>query len=431
MTTSTLEKPTGVAGRMKAERDALLDEVRDLATKAMNEDRGFSTDEAARVDAAMAEARSKTTSLKAFENLVANGHEFDHIFESADAPEREKGQGRSRSRFAKAISSALFGNSPVPLDPTGLHLDERKFFDNNGDNRPTPKASPFNVRNGMTKLPIAARQTDGGMLLLPEWGGTLLGLFNRPQLSGGDAYRIRRQTSRTEDAARFVPRGARKPESPFNFEVIEDRVRTLAVLSEPIAIQDLQDVPMLTEDIGNELANRIIWRLEDAIVNGVQTEEDDAGREMFNGILSTTGVREQTYFDSPFRTIRRSLTTLETAGFDPDRLTIGLNPTTWEALETEVDGNGRPLFTGLYSNRQKPMLFGRPVVLSNKIAEDASIVADWYHGMVTLRTDVELAWSDGGEEFTRNQVRFRADLRAGFNLTQPGAFVHANLTSGA
>ena len=293
---------------------------------------------------------------------------------------------------------------------------------------PDPKAiTALNVRSGRTSIPVGRTQSGGDIVLLPEFGGTLLGLLSKPELTGGDIYRVRRQTTRDEDAAKFVPKRAAKPEASFGYEVIDDRVRTLAVLSEPIPVQDLADVPSLKDDVANELANRIIWRLEDAIIRGEQTDLDDAGREMFDGILNTTGVREQPYLVSPYRTIRRSLTVLEAAGYDPEALSIGLNPLTWEALETEVDENGRPLFSGLYTARQEPVLFGRPVVLSNRLDEGESIVADWRHGAATLRTDIELSWSDGGDLFETNTVRFRADLRAGFNLTQPGAFVHALL----
>lgn len=412
--------------QMRAERDEILTEARAVAAKAQSDGRAFTAAEQTQAADLLAKANKINDDIKRFEGVADTTRQIDAMWSKAEQPTPEPKQARSQSRFAKAIQGALFGG--IGLDASGLSADRRAFFDSNGEHLPAPKAAnPFNVRNGMASIPVGRRNDGGEVVLLPEFGGTLLGLLNKPELTSGDAYRFRRQTTRDEDAAQFVPKGAKKPEAAFGYEVIDDRVRTLAVLSEPIAIQDLQDVPLLREDVANELANRIIWRLENAVVSGAQTDEDDAGREMFDGILNVTGVREQPYLDSPFRTIRRSLTVLEATGYDPNDLTIGLNPVTWEALETETDADGRPLFSGLYTARQEPILFGRPVRLSNQIGEGESIVADWRHGMVTMRTDIELAWSDGGEEFSRNQVRFRADLRAGFNLAQPGAFVHAAL----
>lgn len=421
-----MSTPTMSLDAIRAERDGILSQVRGIAAKAESEGRGFTGPEQETVTDLLAKAEASNSQMERLKSVAATTQKITELMGRGGDTTTTDGKGaRAQGRFAKAIQGALFG---VPVDASGMSTDRRAFFDSNGDNLPAPKAAnPFNVRNGMASIPIGRRNDGGEVVLLPEFGGTLLGLLNKPDLTSGDAYRFRRQTERTEDAAQFVPKGAKKPEAAFGYEVIDDRVRTLAVLSEPIAIQDLQDVPLLREDVANELANRIIWRLENAIVNGNQTDVDDAGREMFDGILNVTGVREQPYLVSPFRTIRRSLTVLEAAGYDPDDLTVGLNPVTWEALETETDADGRPLFSGLYTARQEPILFGRPVRLSNQIAEDDTIVADWRHGMVTMRTDIELAWSDGGEEFARNQVRFRADLRAGFNLSQPGAFVHARL----
>lgn len=376
--------------------------------------------ETARGEAAVIHAQRKSDTRALNEQVKAafNG--------GSQISERTKRAGR-QDRFAKSINSALFGG--IAVDDTGLMPSKGKFFDSDGLDADAKAINALNVRAGSRQIPIGRRNDGGEIVLLPEFGGTLVGLMNRPNLIGSEIYRFYRQTSREDAAAEFVPKRGQKPEAGFGYEAIDDRVRTLAVLSEPIPTQDLADLPRLREDVGRELANRIIWRLEDAMLRGQQTNVDDAGREMFNGILNTPGVREQAYMVSPYRTIRRSLTVLESAGYDPTNLAIALNPLTWEALETEVDNEGRPLFSGLYTSRQDPVLFGRPVVLSNRLGEGEAIVGDWAQAMLTLRSDIELSWSDGGDLFETNTVRFRADLRAGFNLSQPGAFVHAALES--
>lgn len=106
-------------------------------------------------------------------------------------------------------------------------------------------------------------------------------------------------------------------------------------------------------------------------------------------------------------------------------------PTDWEGIETATDDQGRPLFTGLYTNRQQPVLFGRPVVLSNKVPAGTAIIGNFTQTIVTVREDIELAWSDGGDLFTTNTARFRAEGRFGFNVLQPSAFTIATLNDPA
>ena len=432
---------------LKSQRDDILSEVKALAKAAENAGRGFTAAEEATVTERLAKANEINADITRFESLAAKsgqldalldgGDHIDHI-ERLDIDGKPVGNGakgrdefgrtarRKNARFAKAIESRLFGV------PVVKHSEGKRFDAYGDDDNRKADLTALRLGSGRVSVPVATRSADGGgLMLLPEWGGTLLALFDKPQLTGDDEYMFRRQTTRDTEAAGFVPKRSTKPSMSFGFEKVRDRVRTIAVLSDPLAIQDLQDIPLMRDDVANELANRVIWRLENAVVNGQHVAgAGDETEEEFDGILNTTGVREQAYLTSPFHTIRRSLTTLETSGYDPDALTIGLNPITWEAFETEADGTGRPLYPNLYTARQQPILFGRPVVLSNAIAEDEFITADWRNGAITLRTELELAWSDGGAElFDKNQVKFRAELRAGFNLTQPGAFVHGSLTA--
>lgn len=408
---------------LRTERDIYLNEVRGIAAKAESDGRGFTSAEDARITDLLAKAKQHNADIGRLDNVKATAASLDKLWDGDRSADIKAAAPNGREKFAKAISDALFGTTNLTISRDS----QRTFMDANGNGNRKAIPTALNAPSGRAQVPIARRQDGNEVFALPEWGGTVLDLLAQPRITEGDTYRIRRQLARDEDAAKFVPKGAQKPETPFDMEVIDDRVRTVAVLSEPIPIQDLQDVPGLKDDIGNELANRVLWRLENAVING----DSALDVESFDGILATSGILTQPYFASPFRTIRRSLTTLEAAGYDPNLLSIVMNPTAWEALETETDENGRPLFSGLYTARQNPVLFGRPVVLCSKLDESETIVGDYRQAALTLRTDLELAWSDGGDLFKTNTVRFRAEMRAGFNLVRPGAFVHAALEASA
>src|SRR5439155_13445792 len=71
-------------------------------------------------------------------------------------------------------------------------------------------------------------------------------------IEGTDKFDYLRQTVRTNNAAPVAP-GAAKPTSIFTLELVEDRVRTIAHLTEPVQRQQIADIDRLQSFLEGEL----------------------------------------------------------------------------------------------------------------------------------------------------------------------------------
>lgn len=314
---------------------------------------------------------------------------------------------------------------PLNAETSGLH--QRTAFDADGNDLPPAKRRLKAIEprgNSVARLMTVQGQD---VFRLPETGTPVLAAVRRVNIGEpGRSYRFTRQTARDPLAADFVPAGETKPSTPFSFETVEDRYRTVAVLSDPVDLIDLQDVAGLDEQIADELARRVFRRIEWALLNGEQSEADEEREGSFDGILQTEGVQHTFFQNSAVHTIRHAIGAVEGQGFEPTAAI--LNPADMLAIELSEDSAGNPLFASRLQDRGESKLFGLDVHTSTLIPAGTAVIGDWNQALLTVRNDVQLAWTDAGaENFNRNRVTFRAEARVGFNALYPQAFTVANL----
>jgi hypothetical protein len=151
---------------------------------------------------------------------------------------------------------------------------------------------------------------------------SLLQLIPRERTNGVFGYL--RQTGRTNNAAP-VAVGALKPTSVYTTELVEDRARTIAHLSEPIPRQYLADAAMLRQWVESEMRYGLEAALKAQVLNGTGVGEN------LLGILNTAGVQAQAWDTNLLVTTRRAVTKLETV--DLTGTGWALNPTDWERVE--------------------------------------------------------------------------------------------------
>ncbi len=254
-------------------------------------------------------------------------------------------------------------------------------------------------------------------------------------------YSLLRQTLRTNNAAPVAP-GALKPTSPYNFERVQDRVRVLAHLSEPIPRQDLSDAPLLQAFIQSEMFYGLETALEDQILNGDGTGENLLGLAHTPGYLTVSPVPNATAPD-PVLTMRRAITRLEASGIEGTGWVM--SPTDWEAVETWSTTQGVMVLQGAAQtvpiDRAARRLWGIPVVSSVACPPGTAWLAD-FAGSTKLyvREEARLDWSEntfrpdafgpgeGASDFSRNLLAFRAEGRFGFAVTRPSGVVRISLS---
>lgn len=257
-----------------------------------------------------------------------------------------------------------------------------------------------------------------------------------PTVAGPTRFSYMRQTVRTNNAA-VVARGELKPTSVFTMTRVDDRTRTIAHLSEPIARQDLRDAPMLQRFLDMEMRLGIEQALEQQIINGSGSGEN------MTGIANVSGSQAQAWDTDILTTMRKAKTKLETLSFS-DGAAYVIHPNDWETIELLADNEaqyylGGPVQTVDVNARR---LWGMPVVSTTAQTAGVAHLANFKLATeLQIAEDLRFDWSEntydpdalgedvGASDFQRNMIRFRAEMDAGLKIYQPSAIVEIDLTA--
>ena len=147
-----------------------------------------------------------------------------------------------------------------------------------------------------------------------------------------------------------------------------------------------------------------------------------------DGIL-TTATGTQAYATSPLVTIRTGLSQLEAAGLVPSAIILAAAD--WLAIELALLttdgfmlGNGT---SGAPLDSVRRTLWGTPVVVSiAHVAGTALILSEESVGLVT-DGNIDFMWGRIADDFAKNQVRARAEIRAGVEIFRPSGIINCDL----
>lgn len=263
---------------------------------------------------------------------------------------------------------------------------------------------------------------------------TMRSLIPSEQTAGRFSYH--RQTVRTNLAAP-VAAGDRKPTSIFNTQLVEDRVRVIAHLSEPQSRMDFADAPALQSFVADEMFYGLERALENQLINGNGVGEN------LTGLAFTSGIQSQPFVSNLVTTTRKAVTALETLGFSGSGFVM--SPQDWEALELSATSTGSLLVTE--AGQRAPIeisarrLWGRPVVASPACPIGTAYYADFSSTKLYVREEARLDWSEhvyrpdqfgegiGGSLFEANELLFRAEGRWGFAVMRPAAAVQIDMAA--
>lgn len=227
-----------------------------------------------------------------------------------------------------------------------------------------------------------------------------------------------------QNNADVVAEAGTKPQSDMTFALNTASVKTIAHWV-GAARQILADAPQLQDTINGELLYGLRRKLEDSVLNG------SGSGNQFTGILNWSGIatrvmdgttpsgRGQTTTDTKIDTIRRALTDIRLAFYDPNG--IVLNPADGEALELAKDSQGR------YLNIYDPVAFRIwrvAVIETPAITALTGLVGDFTLGATLWdREQANVRVSENvSDDFIKNMVRILAELRAAFAVVRPLCF---------
>lgn len=264
-----------------------------------------------------------------------------------------------------------------------------------------------------TIIPIADRPT------------SLLQALNATVNIGTDTFGYLRESTRTHNAAPVAP-GAAKPTSTYTVTRVDDRVRTIAHLSEAINRQTLADVGMLRDYVQTSLYGGVMLALENQVIGGSGVGEN------LLGIANTPSIQVQAKGADPgFTAIRKAMTKLQLVSLSAGL--IVMHPNNWETLEVSQTTTGAYMTNnpgvpnpGPPIDSLKRTLWGVPVAVTIAATAGTGYVMDLDSLQLWEREHVIIDWSEntidvgtGKSIFELNQIKFRAEGRWGFGVTRP------------
>lgn len=217
--------------------------------------------------------------------------------------------------------------------------------------------------------------------------------------------------------ADVVPEGETKPESELNFKVEE---LTISVIAHWVRVtnQLLNDMPALVAYIRGRMAYGIRLKLEYLVINGNTTS--------FSGLLKTGNSIVLPALTNPIDTVSAAKAKAFASYVPPDA--VIMNPEDWSVIERTKGTDGHYIF-GSPGATVTPVLWGVRVIQSAGMPK-----GKYWIGNVVMATEgyiredvaVELSTEDR-DNFIKNLVTIRAEMRAAFGVIMPDACVTGDL----
>ena len=217
--------------------------------------------------------------------------------------------------------------------------------------------------------------------------------------------------------ADVVPEGETKPESELNFKIEE---LTISVIAHWVRVtnQLLNDMPALVAYIRGRMAYGIRLKLEYLVINGNTTS--------FSGLLKTGNSIVLPALTNPIDTVSAAKAKAFASYVPPDA--VIMNPEDWSVIERTKGTDGHYIF-GSPGATVTPVLWGVRVIQSAGMPK-----GKYWIGNVVMATEgyiredvaVELSTEDR-DNFIKNLVTIRAEMRAAFGVIMPDACVTGDL----
>lgn len=189
----------------------------------------------------------------------------------------------------------------------------------------------------------------------------------------------------------------------------------------------IDDLDFIVSEINNRLLYELSKFEEAQLLNGNGTGSNIRGILQRSGIQTETAADNTDNADALFRAITKVTTG---SGLDADG--IVMNPTDYQRLRLNKDGNGQyyggGYFQGQYGNgvlADKPPVWGLQTVVTPAIAAGTALVGSFKQGGTVYRKGgvrVE-STNSHASDFTNNLVTVRAEERLALAVRFPAAFV--------
>lgn len=417
--------------RLLAEAQKAAKAASAIAKKATDEDRALTDDERTEYqkqydDAVRLKAESDQAKKDAEDEVLLKELADD----ADDAPDDDHRQIRDRGekadaerfgeRFTKSEAYETFrkefptgvGNgAPVNIGRVKVGTMEEWASHRKALTSPQAQVQPIRMpmvdhvdRDRLTFLDLISRGQTGGNFEYLQVIGVTRGAKIVPEATGGT------------DAA------ALKPLSEIQTELADAKVYTYAD-GYDVTNQLLADAPAFASYMNNELEYSLDNVVEEKLLNGTGTGGEP------KGILTTTGVQEQTYTADAgglndvtamafVKAVRKAITKVTRLPGGTVTAVV-LSPEMDEALDLLQDANDRFYGQGPFQSGPQT-LWGRPRVTSERLVDTNSVLGDFKQVALLDREGLSvLAFNQHKDYAQRNMTYVRAELRAAQVVWKP------------
>ena len=201
--------------------------------------------------------------------------------------------------------------------------------------------------------------------------------------------------------------GATKATQELPTEEVSASIATIAAISS-ISEQCLADAPVLQRQIGALLSYGAMRKLEMQIVAGSGVGENIEG-------LVTGGQAFASSSDlSAVDRVSECAASMQDAGWNPSAVIV--NALDWHAARTsKAEGSGEYL-SGSFDTPALASMWGLPVVTTPAVERGTAVVIDTAQLLVLDRQQPAVALGWENDDFSRNLLRVRGELRAGLAI---------------
>lgn len=297
---------------------------------------------------------------------------------------------------------------------------------------------PFVVSNDRSMLAekaliTGAGATSGGPLVYPYYdtvpelaarpGADILSLVSRVAVDTDTIYWVSqsaRSTAATSvsEATNSTGTTGTKPEGTTTFARKTALVETIAVTA-AITERELADAAQISAIINRDLMDDAMLELDNEILSGNGTTPN------LTGILNQgiTTVAYSTAIGNKLDNLLRAQTIVATAA-EVTPTAYVMNPVDWETMRILKSTGDGQYFGGSAFLEQSPRLWGLPVTVTPRMTAGTVMCSDFNR---TCRfydrqqTRIVVGWIN--DDFNRNILRIRAELRAGFVVRRPNGVV--------
>jgi HK97 family phage major capsid protein len=236
------------------------------------------------------------------------------------------------------------------------------------------------------------------------------------------AYGFLKQTVvASPGGASVVAPGDTKPTKKLGIERVDDRLRVVAVLSEPIDKYLLADMANLKLWVATQLSEAILDTLETEVLTG------DGTGEHFIGLANASGIQTQAYQTDKLVTLQYGISKLENYGIAPQ--IVALASDDWLTIQTTRNSSGSFDVGGPIDATARTAWGTKVVVVPSLTAGTGYIIGQDTVNMSTDTGNLQVEWGTPGDAFTKNQIVARVEGRFNLDVQRPHGIVQLSLTS--